>query len=506
MKKSRSTYIVFFFSLCFLLLFTLSSRAQVWQWSVMVPGGINKAGDSEAFLWIAPNSERIRAVIFAQNNMEEISILEHPDFRSAISKMDVAEIWVSPSFNHLFNFKEGAGESFNTMMKLLAKESGYAELNYAPVIALGHSATASAPYYFAVWNPERTLAAISVSGQWPYFRHEHWAPNIWDDKNIDFIPCLETMGEYESAATWSVEGLKERVEHPNTPLSMLACPAEGHFAATDKKIHYLCFYIKKVLKYRLPKTLPKNTAPELIPIDPTKTGWLMEKWTPDAEPPCEPAPVDKYQGDSKQAFWFFDEEHIRETQKYQSAYKHQKALLLGVLQNGKTVKQKNTHQQVDLQFQPMADGITFTLSATFLDTVPGESPRPSNWSGLPAGSVVSHPKDAENISINKIIGPFEKVAADTFRLAFERGFGNKESRYELWFTANYPGNDEYKPAVQQAKMVVPLTNQKGKEQLILFDEIKNQNIKRDSILLTAVTTQVVDNCLCSEIQKKFSWL
>lgn len=63
------------------------------------------------------------------------------------------------------------------------------------------------------------------------------------------MPCLETMGEYESAHTWSNEGLKERKEHPLLPLSMLACPAEGHFAYTPEKAQYIALYIKKAMHY-----------------------------------------------------------------------------------------------------------------------------------------------------------------------------------------------------------------------------------------------------------------
>jgi hypothetical protein len=50
------------------------------------------------------------------------------------------------------------------------------------------------------------------------------------------------MGEYEAANTWSAAGLKDRKEHPLTPLSMLANPAQGHFAVTGQKIDYLGLY------------------------------------------------------------------------------------------------------------------------------------------------------------------------------------------------------------------------------------------------------------------------
>ena len=219
--------------------------AAEWQWSVPVKSEKPENGPARAWLWIPPNCEHVRGVVVAQHNMEEISILENPRFRAALAEMNFAEVWVAPFFDHLFRFNEGAGDTFNDFMNRLADESGYSELKFVPVAPLGHSAAANWPYYFAAWNPQRTLCALSVSGQWPYFRNKDFAPDIWGDRNIDCVPCLESMGEYESANDWSREGLWERQQHPLMPLSMLANPGQGHFASTDAKVEYLALYLKK---------------------------------------------------------------------------------------------------------------------------------------------------------------------------------------------------------------------------------------------------------------------
>ena len=95
-------------------------------------------------------------MVIAQHNLEEVSILEHPRFRQALGELGFAEIWCSPAFDHLFRFNEGAGESLDGMLNDLADESGYEELKYSPLVGLGHSASASWPYYLAAWNPART--------------------------------------------------------------------------------------------------------------------------------------------------------------------------------------------------------------------------------------------------------------------------------------------------------------------------------------------------------------
>jgi hypothetical protein len=463
------------------------TSAAEWQWSVLVRNSREYPGEARAFLWIPQNCERVRGVVLAQHNMEEISILENPGFRAALAQLNFAEVWVSPRFDHLFRFNEGAGEAFNGIMSDLAETSGYGELNFAPVVGMGHSAAASWPYYFAAWNPERTLAALSVSGQWPYYRDAQWAPDIWGGRNIDYIPCLETMGEYEAANTWSREGLKERREHPFMPLGMLACPAEGHFASSDSKAQYLALFIRKAVQYRMPDNWPIDTAPKLKRIDPTKTGWLADKWRQDQKPTASAAAVGDYQGDPGEAFWFFDRELAQATEKYQASYRGLKPQLAGYLQGGKMVAQKNDHLQVELKFEPQADGVTFKIAGAFYDTVPEGSPRLPQWTGLPAGSPLGHATNAGPVLISAICGPVEKLAPDTFALRLQRDTIGKETRYELVFAATHPGNAEYKPAVQQAHLFVPARNRDGADQRITFPKIPNQKAGTKSLKLSATS-------------------
>lgn len=471
--------------LCIMLLCcTQISFAQVWQWSVPLNG---EKGPTRAFLWIPTDCKYVRGVILAQHNMEEISILEDSNFRKEMGKIGFAEVWVSPSYNHFFNFKEGAGEIFNAFMDSLASISGYSELSHAPVVGIGHSAAASCPYYFAAWNPSRTLACISVSGQWPYVRNQ-FAPDIWcADQNIDFIPSLETMGEFEAADTWSGEGLKERSEHPLMPLSMLAAPAEGHFASSDRKNAFIAFYIKKAVEYRLPKKKDPGKPAVLKPIDPTKSGWLADKWRKDKAPSAPAAPIGKYTGKADEAFWYFDEETVREVEKYGALYRGLKPQLVGFMQEGKMVPQKSTHLQVDPKFIPMEDGVTFNLEAAFYDTVPGGSPRLPNWCGLPVGSMIGHSQSNGPAIIERICGPFRKLSENTFMLQLCRGTEVTNNNYVFTFAAKHPGDSEYKAAVQQGQMTIPSILTDGIDQKITFPTISNQKKGSKELKLNATS-------------------
>ncbi|WP_216641604.1 hypothetical protein [Pedobacter ginsengisoli] len=460
---------------------SISVKGAVWQWSVAVKT-IKNDKPCRAYLWIPPDCKRVKAFIFAQNNMEEHSILEDPEFRKAMGKLGIAQVWISPAYDLFFNFNQGAGTIFSGVMNDLAEVSGYKELRDAPFIGMGHSAAASAPYYMAAWNPERALAAISVSGQWPYFRHPVFAPDIWGTRNIDFIPCLETMGEYEDAENVAIEGLKQKTAHPLMPLSMLASPAEGHFAGSTEKGKYIALYIKKVMQYRLPKGANQLG---LRPIDPTNTGWLVYKWRKDEVPRAEAAPVGRYNGDPAQAFWYFDEELAKATLNYQARHRNKKVQLIGYVQNGKMVGQRNTHQQVNLKFEPLADGITFKLGAAFYDTIPGGSPRPAIWAEAPAGEHIGHVKNAGSITIQHITGPMIKLNDSTFRIQPQSGFWQNPHSYELWFAAIHPGDERYKPAVQQAQMLVPPLNTAGRVQQLTFSAIPDQRENEKGIKLNA---------------------
>ena len=471
-----------------LLAAAFPARPAEWQWSVAVKSEKPENGPARAWLWIPPDCERVRGVVVAQHNMEEISILENPKFRAALAEMNFAEIWVAPFFDHEFRFNEGAGETFGLMVDALADESGYAELKFAPVVPVGHSAAASWPYYFAAWNPGRTLAALSVSGQWPYVRDKNYAPDIWGARSVDFVPCLETMGEYESANDWSREGLWERQQHPRMPLSMLANPAQGHFASHDAKVAYLALYLKKAVQYRVPKNWDATAPPKLIPIDPTKTGWLVDKWRRDQKPTAPAAPVGRYAGDPKQAFWIFDEELAQATEKYEAAFRGLKPQLVGYVQDGTMVPQKDSHLQVDLKFEPLADGVTFKLAGAFYNAVPSGSPRLPGWTGLPTNAPLGHARSGK-ISIERISGPFEKIAPDTFAVCFQKETlqVTNARAYELVFAAKHPGDAEYKAAVQQAHMFVPARNPQGAEQHISFPEIPDQKVGTKSVMLAATS-------------------
>ena len=461
--------------------------AAEYQWSVPVASVISDETREppRAYLWIPPTCEHVRAVIVGQHNMLEEPLFENLTFRAALAELGIAEVWISPSLCGQAQFGEKEQAQFEELFRLLAAESGYAELVQAPVIALGHSAMADFPYLYAAHNPSRTLAAVSLKGSWPDLKKPCFS-GIGD--KLKGVPLLLVSGEYEWADERAGKSLAFRRAYPGVPFSMLADAGGGHFDTHDALAAFLAVYLRSASKARLPAAPGPSAVPvALRPIDPLKQGWLVDRWRMDKPPRSPAASVGEYAGNAGETFWCFDVSHARATERMQATYSGKKAQLLGYVQQGQVPGQDpKLHAQVSLKFLPEADGRTFKLTGAFLDTVP--EGRPVRWTGLPVGSPVGHAKGGGPILIDRICGPVEKIDDDTFAVSFYRmGMNNVRRSNEIWLMATHPGDAEYKRAVQQAVMTIPLRNEQGAEQHLTFPEIPDQKVGTRSVVLQATS-------------------
>lgn len=457
---------------------TAQSLRPEWQWSVPVKSVISSetSDHPRAFLWIPPNCRNVRGVVVGQHNMEEEAIFEYPRFRKGMADLGFAIVWVTPAWDLFFRFDKGADKAFDEMMNALASESGYPELATSPVAPLGHSAAASYPWNFAALRPERTLSVVSVSGQWPYYVDQN-TPD-WAGRKVDGIPGLVSMGEYEAAESRAGVGLKQRADHPKTALSMLSNPGGGHFESSDEKVDYIVLYLKMAAQYRL----PSHGEPKALKlIDPTKQGWLADRWHRDKGPDAPAAPVGKYQGDPKNAFWYFDEGHARATEKFQAQYRGKKDQLAAFVQDGKIVEpDPNLHERVRLRFLPLDDGISFKVTGTFLDTA-----LKGSW--VPEGTQVGHANGS--VRLVRSNGPVMQTAPDTWSIRFDRvGTNNTKRSNAICLMAIHPGDENYRRTVQQSVLNFPLKNTEGADQTITFPEIKDRNVGSAPLTLSATSS------------------
>ena len=94
MKKQSILLLLLFF-------FGSSVHAQIWQWSVAVDSVVSgeTKNHPQAYLWIPENCKQVKGLVFAQHNMVEEGMLEHPIFRKTMTGLGFAEVWVTPGIN-----------------------------------------------------------------------------------------------------------------------------------------------------------------------------------------------------------------------------------------------------------------------------------------------------------------------------------------------------------------------------------------------------------------------
>ena len=453
----------------------LTAAAGAAEWQCSVP-----QGSGRAFLWIPENCARVRAVVVGQNNMLEEGILEHAAMRRSLAVLGIAEVFVAPPFDNVFQFDRGAGERFEAMMQALATESGYGELAFAPVVPIGHSACASYPWNFAAWNPARTLAILSVKGDAPQTDLTgSGRPNPdWGDCKIDGVPGLMVMSEAEWWEERLTPAFKFRARHPATPFALLADVGRSHFDASDALVEFLALFIRKAAAARLPAEAPFDRAVALRPVDPAR-GWLVDRWRGD-EPLRAPAvPAADYRGERTEALWCFDEETAHATEAYYVRMRGKRSQQVDFVQAGHFAPISSSHAGVELKFEPLSDGVTFRLGADYIAPLPLKPPVAAKDKPPPPSLVTPEPAapDAHGrgeVSVSRITGSAAAVDRGTWRIALDRIASTTDRRSaDIWLLAETPGDVRFKSAVQQAVLHVP-ANKAGAEQRITFEPIPDQ--------------------------------
>lgn len=468
-----------YFLVVLLSLFIQTTRvaAAPWQWSVEIKELISEETNAHpsAYLWIPENCKQVRAVIIGQHNMTEETIFEHPEFRKNMGKLGIAEIWITPGIDQRWDVTKGTQQIFETMMKNLSEISGYTELEFAPVIPIGHSAMATYPWNFAAWNPERTLAVLSIHGDSPRTHLTGYGrANLdWGTRTIEGIPSLMVMGEDEWWEDRLITSFDYRREYPNAPLSFLADAGHGHFDISDELIDYLSLFLKKAVEYRLPKHSSSDTPVLLIPVE-AKNGWLADRWRKNEKPTAEAASYDKYEGDKHHAFWYFDKEMADATEKYYANERGKTEQYIGFEQKGKLITfNPKSHVRMSPSFQPEADGVTFHLKAVYTDTLRNE---------------YSKEHSTRPIRMSRICGPVEVVNDTTFTVRFYRmGLDNPKRTGGICLMASVKQDHKYRSAVQQVEIRIPYRNKEGIPQRIIFPKLSDvkASVKEISLKGTA---------------------
>lgn len=403
----------------------------MYQWSVQLRGYISPETGKEpqAFLWVPQGCQTVQAVVFAQQNMTEEMIFKYPHFQQQMQQMGVALLWVAPAFTNTWDPADGCQKVFDEMITAIAFQSGHPEIAQAPIIPLGHSAQATFPWNFAAWNPGRTLCVISFHGDAPRTNLcGYGTANVeWGrTRNIDGIPALMVMGEYEWWEARLLPALAFQMMYPESCISFLCDTESGHFECMPETASYIALFIRKALEQRGPSLKPLRRA----------DGWLAKSWSPDDDARPEAAPVASYKGDRHEAFWYFDREMAQLTEQRYHATQGKREQSIGFVYRGQSVAlDPKRHGGMVIDFVPEAtDPLLLDVTPVFTSA--------QHAAGEPHVEVIS--------------GPAYKAADGTIRLQpYECGMDNHRRSFTVWLVAIGEGDATYKRCVQPIEVRLP---------------------------------------------------
>ncbi|HEY4356445.1 MAG TPA: hypothetical protein VGN16_11905 [Acidobacteriaceae bacterium] len=432
------------------------------------------SGARTAYLWVPAPCAHVRGVIVAFSNLLERRWLEDPLIRATARKQCLGELWVGPGKGSALNanMNPAATAAFEQLMVDLAATSGFAEIASAPVIATGHSANGNFAWNFARALPQRTIAAVAIK-----------TSPLPTGLDLPGIPFLYMVGEttewpqYKDGRPgdrdyfWPVvreSALRMRGADDENLIGVVTDPGGGHFDWSSRQAALLALFLEKACNMRLPM-MGVGGAEQLRPVRAAQ-GWLTD--THGVQPETYPAaPYAAYAGDKSKAYWFFDREMAEAASRFNGDRKLRKRQMLTFEQDGALLPVAKLGF-APLQFEPEADGVTFTLQPRFLPAIPGEL--------IGAGTALGHANGRIHLSL--ITGMAEQSAPNKFRLAMHRG----DADGVVWIQEEQEGNAEYRKAVQPGQMHIPVLQDDGKPQTIEFDPIPDQAADTKRVQLHAV--------------------
>lgn len=267
---------------------------------------------SIGYFWLPPGARTIRGLIVAQKIIIETRLVVDPLIRKTAETEKLGILYFDPGFDALFNWKDGhAGERLEQALADLAKRSGHPEVEFAPMLTIGHSTAGIFARNIACWKPERVIGIIHIkSGN----MHQY----IYDPmRTLAGVPFLAVNGEFEEfgpeggirpeygkETQWIMMRqsiLERRAKEPDYLMSMLVDPGGSHTSWTDALTRYCALFIAGAVKARVPRGA--GTPDRIVRCLPIR---LESGWLTDADikrPKHAPAPYRKYDGDRSRAFW-----------------------------------------------------------------------------------------------------------------------------------------------------------------------------------------------------------
>ena len=295
-----------------------------------------------AYLWIPPNTPKIRAVMVAMHNGLPINILQSAPMRAVCRQHGIAQILFTPWAKDIgavmikdltYDSTDPARTAiYDRYLQQLADLSGHPELLTAPIVPLAHSAFCGFPFEAAMRKPEQCLAVIPIKAGLPdaykFFGPGGKALHPSADFALRNVPILFVTSGSQETVGWSAYPLAygtylnsyrrdDRDDNPGTnyqPHAELfgSCweMTSGHFDMSPRYYQFVADWLDAIATARLPKKVSEPMTNLML-----RDGWLMSPKIPaTGELPKDyprPAPYLQFKGHRDQALWFPNEKLAR---------------------------------------------------------------------------------------------------------------------------------------------------------------------------------------------------
>jgi len=316
--------------LAVLLLGVLVSGQALAEWTTTLdrgPGRDPKHGNAMHYLWIPDGLKAVRGIFLSQQTMFEAGIMKNAEVRAACAEKGLAVAYCQAGIG--LDFLNGVGDkNLEGILAEFAKESKHPEVEFAPMITLGHSTGGIFCRNVAYWKPERVAGVVHVmsgnlqahigdytrslvgvpilfiNGEW-----EQYGPDGGDLKGgLHSDMGLRTQGAQQQSQTqWLImrqQIIGRRTKNPDNVMGLIASRNHSHTQWEGAMFGMVAQFIRSVANLRIPKEDPDGKT--VMKCRPAKAsdGWLL-----DADikaPKFEPAAYADFKGNKTLALWYPD--------------------------------------------------------------------------------------------------------------------------------------------------------------------------------------------------------
>jgi hypothetical protein len=414
--------------------------------------------------------------------MLERPMFEDPEIRAAVADSGMAIVWISPGAwpNKMsspvqpelsFKPKEDAIAGLQRVLSGLARESGYGEIEFAPLLVTGHSAASPFVWGMAAALPERVFAALPYKG--------YTVGAIPEG-----VPTLHVAQEWaEWGKGWGEVWRKEfattatmREKDPSALLGDFADLGSGHFDFRHESAGVLAMFIRKAARYRLPKNASLTGLVVLRPVS-RESGVLVDPKTLGTRE-FRAVPYRSWKGDAGSAFWYLDQEMAQRVSDFMRVGLAKQPQTIDYVVDGRPVPLVDNGFAV-LRPEFLDDGVTFRVHAEVLDSSPSAALYPGTKLGHAAGA----------IQYRVSSGALRQVGPDTFQVAARPGGLLRQGQpWEPWIMASQAGDALVRSADKPAHLLVSTYNTEGEPQTIQFPQPANLHVGQRSTVIEANAT------------------